>query len=74
MDTELRMKDKIVPLFEEELLSRYGKGASRRYTVMRIKDELFQINHQVFLLNSKRDMIANFRDCFRDYWRSLFRI
>lgn len=32
------------------------------------------INHQVFLLNSKRDMIANFRDCSRDYWRSLFRI
>ena len=69
-----RMKDKIVPFFEEELLSRHGKVAVKRYPVVRKKDELFQINHQVFIVNSKRDVIANFRDCFRDYWRSLIMI
>jgi hypothetical protein len=74
VDTELRMKDKIVPLFEEELRSRHGQGTARRYPVMRIRDELFQINHQVFIVNSKRDVISNFRDCFRDYWRGLIKI
>jgi hypothetical protein len=74
VDTELRMKDKIVVLFEEELRSRYGKAAAKHYPVMRIKNELFGINHQVFLVNSKRDVIANFRDCFRDHWRSRLRI
>jgi Holliday junction resolvase-like predicted endonuclease len=74
VDTELRMKDKIVPLFEEELRSRHGKGISKRYPVVRMRDELFQISHQVFIVNSKREIIANFRDCFRDYWRGLIRI
>lgn len=74
VDTELRMKDKIVPLFEEELRSRYGKAAAKNYPVVRIRGELFGIHHQVFIVNSKRDVIANFRDCFRDYWRSHLRI
>ncbi len=74
VDTELRMKDKLVVLFEEELASRYGRSARKDFPVARLRDELFQINHQVFIVNSKRDIITNFRDCLRDYWRSRIRI
>jgi hypothetical protein len=42
--------------------------------VARLRNELFHINHQVFVVNSKRNLTANFRDCFRDYWRSLIRV
>jgi hypothetical protein len=73
-DTELRMKDKIVQMFEEALRRRNGRGAANRYPVTRLKNELFQINHQVFIVNSKRDVIDNFRICFRDYWRNRIRI
>jgi Holliday junction resolvase-like predicted endonuclease len=73
-DTELRMKDKIVPMFEEAIQQRHGQEAPTRFPVTRLKNELFQINHQVFIVNSKRDVIENFRVCFRDYWRSRLRI
>jgi len=42
--------------------------------VARLHDELFHINHQVFIVNSKRNLAANFRVCFREYWRSLIRV
>lgn len=74
VDTELRMKDKMVPLFEEELRSRHGDESLKSHAVIRLRDELFQINHQLFIVNSKRDIVSNFRDCFRDYWRSLIRL
>ncbi len=59
VDTELRMKDKIVPLFEEAL-----KGG---YPVIRLVQELFHVNHRVFIVNSKKDIVANIRQCLRDY-------
>lgn len=73
-DTQLRMKDKLVVLFEEELRTRYGEAAQTHYPVVRLREELFQINHQVYIVNSKRDVVANFRACFRDHWRTLIRI
>ncbi len=57
MDTELRMKDKIVPMFEAELKRRYKKELS----VERIKKELFHINKKVFIINSKDSIEANIR-------------
>lgn len=74
VDTELRMTDKTAPLFEAELRSRYGRASRKKYPVTRLRDELFQINHRVFIVNSTRNLAANFRDCFRDYWRSLIRV
>jgi hypothetical protein len=59
VDTELRMKDKIVPLFEEAL-----KGS---YPVIRLVQELFHVNHRVFIVNSKKDIVSNIRQCLRDY-------
>lgn len=74
VDTELRMTDKIASLFAAELRVRYGRASRRKYPVARLRDELFHINHQVFIVNSTRNLAANFRDCFRDYWRSLIRV
>jgi len=57
MDTELRMKDKIVPMFEAELKRRYKK----LIPVERIEKELFHINKKVFIINSKESIGANLR-------------
>ncbi len=66
-DTQLRMKDKIVVMFEEELCKRYGTSYSDRFPVQRMVDELFHINHRIYIINSKRDVVANFNFCLRDF-------
>jgi hypothetical protein len=65
-DTQLRMKDKIVLMFEEELSERYGTD-SVRFPVERLVDELFHINHRIYIVNSKREVAANFALCLRDF-------
>jgi hypothetical protein len=66
-DTQLRMKDKIVVMFEEELHERYGASSSDRFPLSRLVDELFHINHRLYIVNSKRDVAANFNYCLRDF-------
>jgi hypothetical protein len=66
-DTQLRMKDKIVLMFEEELYERYGARSSKRFSLIRLVDELFHINHRIYIVNSKRDVVANFNYCLRDF-------
>ena len=66
-DTQLRMKDKIVLMFEEELYERYGTGSSDRFPIKRLVDELFHINHRLYIVNSKRDVFANFNLCLKDF-------
>jgi len=55
MDTELRMKDKIVPMFEEEL--------SRRNTqppeIRRMENELFAVGNTMFIMNSSGTIRGN---------------
>ena len=65
IDTELRMKDKIVPMFEAELLRRYKKPAP----VERIEKELFHINSKIFIINSKVSIEANIGTVLKFYWR-----
>ncbi len=55
MDTELRMKDKLVPMFEKELHQRYDKPPK----VMRMERELFQYGDRIFIVNSKESIIQN---------------
>jgi hypothetical protein len=55
MDTELRMKDKIVPMFEKELQKRYEPPPD----VVRMERELFQINNRMFIVNAKERIINN---------------
>jgi len=66
-DTQLRMKDKLVVMFEEELERRYGKEAKTLYRVERVVEELFHVRHRVFIVNSKKDAVENFHVCLRDY-------
>jgi hypothetical protein len=61
MDTELRMKDKIVPLFEEELRCRFVAPPG----VRRIEKELFEVSRdgtklpEMFIINAKDSIISN---------------
>jgi len=66
-DTQLRMKDKIVLMLEEELDERFGARSRQRFPIERLVDELFHINHRLYIVNSKRDAIANFTFCLRDF-------
>jgi hypothetical protein len=66
-DTQLRMKDKIVLMLEEELAELFGARSRQRFPIERLVDELFHINHRLYIVNSKRDAIANFTFCLRDF-------
>ena len=68
-DTQLRMKDKLVVMFEEELKRRYGKRAKRLYPVNRLVEELFHVQNRIFIINSKKDIFENFSICLRHYLR-----
>lgn len=65
MDTELRMKDKIVPLFETELEKR-SSGCIR---VSRMEKELFQIWDRIFIINSKDSIVRNIETVLNWYFR-----
>jgi len=69
-DTQLRMKDKLVVMFEEELKTRYGGRSKTLYPVNRIVDELFQVQNRIFIINSKKDIFENFSICLRHYLRN----
>ena len=68
-DTQLRMKDKLVVMFEEELSRRYGRDSKNLYPVERLVEELFHVGHRIFIVNSKKDVVENFGICLRDYLR-----
>ncbi len=70
MDTELRMKDKIVPMFEDELQSRYKKSVP----IKRIVKELFHINKKIFIINSKGSISTNIETVLSFIWHKEFKI
>jgi len=70
IDTELRMKDKIVPMFEEELFRRYKK----RVPVRRIVKELFHINEKIFIINAKGGISSNINTVLTFLWHRKFEI
>ena len=65
VDTELRMKDKIVPMFEEELKKRHANPPK----VLRMEKELFQILDRIFIINSKDRITANIEKVLSGYFR-----
>ncbi|MBI5166369.1 MAG: hypothetical protein HY998_01330 [candidate division NC10 bacterium] len=67
VDTELRMKDKVVVMFEEELRRRFGAWARRRHPVKRLFDEVFFLEERVFIVNSKPNLVSNMGRCLR-WW------
>jgi superfamily I DNA and RNA helicase len=56
-DTQLRMKDKLVVMFEEELERRYGNESAVLYPVRRLIEELFQVRSRIFIVNSSKDAV-----------------
>lgn len=66
-DTELRMKDKIVPMFEAEVSAPDPLAGKSGEPVERLERELFHIGHRIFIINAKHDLVINLRQCFRDY-------
>ena len=66
VDTELRMKDKIVFMFDEELRKRYAEPPK----VVRIEKELFQIRDKVFIVNAKDSIAANIEKVLSRYFRN----
>ncbi len=68
-DTQLRMKDKLVVMFEEELKKRYGRKSRPLYPVERLVEELFHVRDRIFIVNSKKDVVENFSICLRHYLR-----
>lgn len=65
MDTELRMKDKIVPMFEEELKNRFPDPPQ----VLRMEKELFQIWNRIFIINAKDSITNNIEKVLSSYFR-----
>jgi hypothetical protein len=68
-DTQLRMKDKLVVMFEEELEKRYGGESKTLYPVERLIEELFHVQNHIFIVNSKKDVVENFQYCLKHYLR-----
>ena len=68
-DTQLRMKDKLVVMFEKELERRYGRESKTVYPVERLFEELFHVQNRIFIINSKKDVAENFQFCLKHYLR-----
>lgn len=66
MDTELRMKDKIVPMFEVELRKRFQSPP----VVSRMEMELFQISERIYIINAKYTLAGNIEKVLSHYFRS----
>ncbi|GLI35844.1 cell division protein ZapB [Desulforhabdus amnigena] len=65
VDTELRMKDKMVPLFEEAFEREHRNP--EEWKAKRLVNEIFQIRHAIYLINSRKGIYSNLRHCFRDF-------
>ena len=65
-DTQLRMKDKIVPLMEEALLSSFGLEVE----FVRLEREIFHLDGVIYVVNSKPDLRRNLKTVFTHYFKS----
>ena len=66
MDTELRMKDKVVPMFEQALSARSPAPPP----VDRIERELFSIEDRIFIVNAKESIGRNIGKVVGRYFRA----
>jgi hypothetical protein len=68
VDTELRLKDKIVPFFETELLAQGFRDNGSIPAIQRIGEEIFFIPPRIYILSSKRSVVKNIGTCFRNHF------
>ena len=66
MDTELRMKDKLVPMFEAELARRSAYPPP----VVRLERELFRVRDRIFIINAKESIARNLETVMSRYYRT----
>jgi hypothetical protein len=66
-DTHLRVKDKIVLMFEEEMIQMKGIESLKEIPVQRVSEQIFHLKHYIYIMNSKRGIRANLTEVFRDY-------
>jgi hypothetical protein len=66
MDTELRMKDKLVPMFEKALAARTTDPPP----VQRLERELFEINGRIFIVNAKESIGGNLEAVISKHFRN----
>jgi hypothetical protein len=67
-DTHLRLKDKVIQIFEREMMRDLEERlVSNRPE--RLSDEIYHVDHWIYILNSKRDIVSNFSICLRDHLR-----
>ncbi len=69
-DTELRMKDKLVPFFEEELRHRAERQGKEPPKTVRMQDEIFAFGRDLYLMNSRKSVSGNLRFCLRQVLQS----
>ena len=67
MDTELRMKDKVVPMFEQALATRRSDPPA----VVRIERELFHLEDRIYIVNAKESIARNIERVLACYFQGL---
>ena len=67
-DTHLRMKDKIIRIFRERI-TKLSEGMMPAGSPERLSDEIYHVDHWIYVLNSKRDIVTNFSLGLRDHLR-----
>jgi len=69
VDTELRMKDKLVPMMEEAL-SKIPSIRGGRPKLRRLESEIFHRRHKLYLVNAKGGIEENLRTVVADHLRN----
>ena len=64
VDTHLRMEDKILKLFDEELEKRYKK----KFGIEKLYNRIFYTRRNIFIINSKPDVVGNIRLGLRHFF------
>jgi hypothetical protein len=70
VDTELRLKDKIVPLLEAESGAAGPPDPAAPERAEKIGDEIFFLKPALYILGSKRSIAGNMQVCFRHFFGS----
>ena len=68
VDTELRLIDKIVPIFDAERLARENPQNGPLSPFQKIADEIFFAPPQIYILSSKGSIPKNLAICFRHHF------
>jgi len=68
VDTELRLKDKIVPIFEAEQSAQRVQDNGPAPPIQKIADEIFFAPPQIYILSSRRSIARNMAACFKHHF------